>query len=88
MKSKITTVPVARPGDIYLVSCPGYWGKGETIPLAIKAMPYGLDEKSWILYSVEPQTVIDDSGFFRHAVGHAPTEIACCDKLKKRMSAK
>ena len=81
---KIKPAPLAREGDHYLISCPGYWGKAATIEQAQRNLPYGLDDDSWILYSVHPETVIDGDGYFRHPKDHRAVEIAACAALRER----
>ena len=66
----------AGDGDVILILCPGYWGKGATPELAVKAMPYSLDPK-WIAYSVHPSTEVDGcGGMFRDHGTHPAVELA------------
>ena len=79
----IKTKAKARKGDYYIVSCPGYWGRGETIHEAINKLPWSLDRKNWILYSVHPETYIDGAGYFCRPEGTlAPLEIDCANKKR------
>lgn len=69
-------VPLAREGDIYLASGPGFWGKGSTIAEARQAATFTFHDGEWIVYSVHPETIIDGGGSFRYPRGHHPVEIA------------
>jgi hypothetical protein len=68
---------IARPDDHYMIICPGYWGKGETLAAARKALPFSLDEDRWVIQSVHPSTRLDGDGYLvRDGGTHAPLELA------------
>lgn len=68
---------LTREGDIFLISCPGYWGKGKTVAEAKRALPYEFDADRWILYAVHPDTYLDGEGMIRYpSRDHAPVELA------------
>jgi len=76
---------LARPGDKYLISGPGFWGKGKTISEASDNAPHSFDN-NWILYSVGPDTRINDCGFWRGegtADDREPIEIDRASSLRQ-----
>lgn len=77
-----TLVP-ARDGDFLIVFVPNYWGKGEDIRKAKKALADVAgstkvnESKEWVVYSIHPDTTVDDvMGSMHHPKGHEPLQIA------------
>ncbi len=63
----------ARDGDVLLLTVPNYWGKGKTMQDAKRALrdAYGPSQpKAWRVYSVHPNTYLDDMGMIVSVRGH------------------
>lgn len=79
MKLKMNLdTPAARPGDEFLITVPYYWGKGTTITQArqqVKATGGKLNGH-WRLYSVAPDTFVNELGQLNYPVLHEPITLA------------
>lgn len=72
-----------REGDHLLIVIPNYWGKGKDITEAKRALMNSsgsrrvTEAKSWIVYSVSPDTTLDEVfGQMHHKPDHPPLKIA------------
>ena len=67
-----------RDGDVFLVTCPYYWGKGTTLVDARKAVMAagGQTSRAWRVYSVHPDTYLDEMGYIIAPKGHEPLMLA------------
>ena len=73
-KLKPPQVEPARDGDLIMVTVPNYWAKGATLQEAISLLPHRsrkLDDY-WLIYSVHPETNIDDYGSIHSLKEHRP----------------
>lgn len=72
---------VTREGDEFLLTVPYHWGKGATLAEARAKLRqvYGkpaTEWRAWRVYSVAPDTFLDEMGMINHPKGHAPTMLA------------
>lgn len=66
-----------RPSDGFqiMITCPGYWGKGEDGKAALKALEFSLD-RQFIVYEIHPSTYINGDGTtVRNRDTPAPREV-------------
>ncbi len=66
-----------RPGDVFLLSIPHYWAKGETLAEARTKLRTlsGQTQKewrAWRVHSAHPSTYLDDMGYINHPADHPP----------------
>lgn len=77
-----TLVP-CRDGDWLLITTSSqYWGKGATIArakAALRDVAGRANPAFWHVYSVEPETYLDDMGTIRAKQGHPPLLTAAWD---------
>ena len=77
----MTTLKLAREGDVFLLTVPHYWGKGATIKEA-RAKLREVSGKTlaehgaWRVYSADPSTYLDELGFINHPTYHPAIVLA------------
>lgn len=69
---------VSRPGDHFLITVPHYWGKGATLAAAAANLRAAGGElkRHWRVYSVNPETTLDEFGGINYRSGHPPVVLA------------
>lgn len=74
----IPNVTPSRSGDHILVIVPNHWGRGADIKEAKSKVQRQAGRKSvqWVVYSVHPETYLDDWGYIRCPSNHEPIELA------------
>lgn len=76
-----TTLQPSRDGDHFLVTIPNHWGRGATLAEAKAACKKASYKpmnkwKAWRVYSVHPETYLDDMGYLRYPKGHTAIVLA------------
>lgn len=70
-----------RKHDVILITVPNYWAKGFTLDQAVyslKKMVKKID-KYWRVYSVHPNTTVNEMGQLEFPSEHRPITVAECN---------
>ncbi len=75
-----TTYELRREGDVFMVTVPNYWGKGATMAeakaklrqISGRAMN---EHRAWRVYSVHPDTYLQEMGYINHPIDFPPITI-------------
>ena len=71
---RIPDLKLPREGDVFLITCPNYWGKGATLTEARKQLrgAGGNVKGRWRVYSAHPETFVNGYGQLAFPSGHNP----------------
>jgi hypothetical protein len=75
------TLTPARKGDVFMITVPNYWGKGETIKEARQKLREVTgktiaEHGRWRVYSVHPTTFLNEMGYIDAPEDHPPMMLA------------
>ena len=76
--TKVPHVTPSRDGDHILMIVPNHWARGATIKEAQAKVrrQAGKADTQWVVYSVHPETYLDDWGYIMAPGNHEPIELA------------
>lgn len=78
MKPIPKALKLAREDDVFMVTCPHYWGSGKTLADAKKELRSvgGRIDGSWRVYSVSRDTTMTEMGYINHPLHQEPIMLA------------